>query len=224
MNMARVKFFGLFICALCRVQTVNFCRLATAFETPAKSESALRRIQRFMAESAPDSNLPACLIFKMLPHRPPYKPVMDRTGWKSGQTDINVLAPAIVYDGIAFLIPISMPGRCGNPNTGERVGIINRYVKLFGAETVDCLPADREFTGKHRMGRLNQNRIRYCIRVRENFGWKIPKTANGSKHFGRSTARIAVRAGFCSRFIGSAGNSVIFQPQKLFMTKFLNCK
>ncbi|MDR1055193.1 MAG: IS4 family transposase, partial [Prevotellaceae bacterium] len=57
MNIARVKFFGLFICALCKVQTVSFCKLATAFETPAKSGSALRRIQRFMAGYVLDSNL-----------------------------------------------------------------------------------------------------------------------------------------------------------------------
>ncbi|MDR1054659.1 MAG: hypothetical protein LBL90_02280 [Prevotellaceae bacterium] len=50
MNMARVKFFILFICVLCKVQIVSFCKLATEFETPAKSGSALRRIQGFMAE------------------------------------------------------------------------------------------------------------------------------------------------------------------------------
>jgi hypothetical protein len=49
-------------------------------------------------------NLLACLIFKMLPHKPPYKPVMDRTSWKFGQTNMNVLTLAIVYDGIAFPI------------------------------------------------------------------------------------------------------------------------
>ncbi|MDR1054438.1 MAG: hypothetical protein LBL90_01090 [Prevotellaceae bacterium] len=44
MNMASVKLFGLFICALCKVQTINLCKLATAFETPTKSGSVLRRI------------------------------------------------------------------------------------------------------------------------------------------------------------------------------------
>jgi hypothetical protein len=70
MNMAHVKFFGLFICVLCKVQTVSFCKLAAAFETPAKSSSALRRIQRFIAEYALDSKLIAHLIFKILAHKP----------------------------------------------------------------------------------------------------------------------------------------------------------
>jgi hypothetical protein len=36
MNLARIKFFGMFICALCKVQTVCFDKLATAFEISAK--------------------------------------------------------------------------------------------------------------------------------------------------------------------------------------------
>ncbi|MDR1055340.1 MAG: hypothetical protein LBL90_05850 [Prevotellaceae bacterium] len=87
MNMASIKFFGLFICALCKVQIVSFCKLATAFETPAKSGFALRRIQGFMAEYALDSKLLALLIFKILPRQPPFKLVMDRTSWKFGKTN-----------------------------------------------------------------------------------------------------------------------------------------
>jgi hypothetical protein len=45
MNLARIKFFGMFICALCKVQTVGYEKPATAFETEAKADSSLRRIQ-----------------------------------------------------------------------------------------------------------------------------------------------------------------------------------
>ena len=91
MNLARIKFFGMFICALCKVQTVCFEKLAIAFETGAKAGSSLRRIQRFMADYMLDTDLIARLIFKMLPHKPPYRLAMDRTNWKFGQTNINVL-------------------------------------------------------------------------------------------------------------------------------------
>jgi len=91
MNLARIKFFGMFICALCKVQTVCFEKLALSFETKAQSGSSLRRIQRFMADYVLDTDLIARMIFKMLPHEPPYGLVMDRTNWKFGQTNINVL-------------------------------------------------------------------------------------------------------------------------------------
>jgi len=69
----------MFICALCKVQTVCFEKLAIAFESSVQSGSSLRRIQRVMVEYALDTDLIARLIFKMLPHKPPYRLVRDRT-------------------------------------------------------------------------------------------------------------------------------------------------
>ena len=57
MNLARIKFFGLFICALCKVQTVCFEKLAAAFDADAKVYSSLRRIPRFMSEYLLDTDL-----------------------------------------------------------------------------------------------------------------------------------------------------------------------
>ena len=84
MNLVRIKFFGLFLCALCKVQSVSFEKLSTAFGSEAWSESSLRRIQRFMAEYVLDSDWIACFIFKLLPRQPPYRLAMDRTNWKIG--------------------------------------------------------------------------------------------------------------------------------------------
>ncbi|KAA6350174.1 hypothetical protein EZS27_002440 [termite gut metagenome] len=79
MNLARIKFFGMFVCALCKVQTVGFDKLATAFECGSKSESSLRRIQRFMSDYKLNTDLIAQLIFKLLPHKPPFRLALDRT-------------------------------------------------------------------------------------------------------------------------------------------------
>jgi hypothetical protein len=49
MNLARIKLLSLFIQALCKVQTVNFDRLAGSFDSASQKESSLRRIQRFFA-------------------------------------------------------------------------------------------------------------------------------------------------------------------------------
>jgi hypothetical protein len=183
MNLARIKFFGLFICALCKVQTVCFEKLALAFESAAQSDSSLRRIQRFMSDYVLDSDLIARLIFKMLPHQPPYRLAMDRTNWQFGKIDINVLTLAIVYQGVAFPILISMLDKRGNSNTKERIEIINRYIRLFGKQTIDCLLADREFVGEKWINYLNNNRIRYYIRIKENFYVDDPRTGKRFKVF-----------------------------------------
>ena len=99
MNLVHIKVFGLFICALYKVQTVCFEKLATAFETDAKSGSSLRRIQRFMASYAPDTDLIAQLIFKMLPHAP----------LPSGNGPDE---PAVRQDKLMYLHWLSCIGEC----------------------------------------------------------------------------------------------------------------
>lgn len=183
MNLARIKFFGMFLCALCKVQTVCFEKLSIAFEAEAKSSSSLRRIQRFMAEYVLDTDLIARLIFSMLPHSPPYRLAMDRTNWQFGATDINVLTLAIVYDGVAFPVLISMLDKRGNSNTQERIAIIERYIRLFGYPTIDCLLADREFVGEKWIEYLNNHQIKYFIRIRENFYVDDPRTGKRFKAF-----------------------------------------
>jgi hypothetical protein len=183
MNLAHIKFFGLFICTLCKVQTICFEKLATAFETDAMSKSSLRRIQRFMANYVLDTDLIARIIFKMLPHQPPYRLAIDRTNWKFGETNINVLTLAIVYQGVAFPILMIMLDKLGNSDTAERIRIMNRYLRLFGRETIDCLLADREFVGEHWIAYLNNHKIRYYIRIRENFIVHDPRTGRELKAF-----------------------------------------
>jgi hypothetical protein len=72
----------------------------------------------------------ACLIFKTVAHKPSFKQVKDRISWKFGKTNINVLTLAIMYDGVAFPILISMLDKLGNSHTLERVEVINSYKQL----------------------------------------------------------------------------------------------
>jgi len=178
MNLARIKFFGLFICALCRVQTVCFEKLAASFDADVRVDSSLRRIQRFMSDYLLDTNLIARFAFALLPHRPPYRLALDRTNWKFGSTNINVLVLAIVYQGVAFPVLFKMMPKFGNSSTNERIELIQRYIDLFGIQTIDCLLADREFIGNHWLAYLNFNKIRYHIRIRENFWVIIPKNGH----------------------------------------------
>jgi len=181
MNLARIKFFGLFICALCKVQTVCFEKLATSFEHDVRVDSSLRRIQRFMSEYLLDTDLIARLIFALLPHKPPYRLAVDRTNWKFGAANINILVLAIVYQGVAFPVIFTMMPKFGNSSTEERIELMQRYINLFGADTIECLLADREFVGDHWLGYLNHNQIRYHIRIRENFWVDIPRNGHRVK-------------------------------------------
>jgi hypothetical protein len=181
MNLARIKFFGLFICALCKVQTVCFEKLAAGFDTDVKVDSSLRRIQRFISEYLLDTNLIARLIFAVLPHKPPYRLIMDRTNWKFGTSNINVLVLAIVYQGISFPVLFTMMPKFGNSSISERIELVQRYIELFGIDTIECLLADREFIGDEWLAYLNNNHIQYHIRIRENFWIEIPRNKHRVK-------------------------------------------
>ncbi len=53
-NFVRLKLISMFVIALCKVQTVGFEKLANAFDTKAKADSRLRRIQRFNTPAGAD--------------------------------------------------------------------------------------------------------------------------------------------------------------------------
>lgn len=169
-NRARLKFMALMIMALCKVQTVNFERLSQGFESSTKGESSLRRIQRFMAAYVLDMDLISHMIYSLLPHKPPYGLIMDRTNWQFGKSDINILVISIAYQGLSFpLIYKLIPGK-GASHTNERIDIIKHYIRLFGVQSIKELLADREFIGNKWLNFLRQEKIKYHIRVLAHHG------------------------------------------------------
>ncbi|MCU0461357.1 MAG: hypothetical protein MUF36_04995 [Bacteroidales bacterium] len=179
MNLARIKFFGLFISALCKVQTLCFEKLAFGFDSGVKAESSLRRIQRFISEYSFDSDLVARFIFALLPHEQPYRMVLDRTNWKFGTKNINILTLGIVYKGVAFPILFHIMLKFGNSSIQERIDSMELFIRLFGSGSIECLLDDGEFVGDKWLEYLNKLSIEYHIRIRENFWVEIP--GNGHK-------------------------------------------
>ena len=102
MNLARIKFMAFMLHALCVVQTVSLHKLAAAMPTPVEKGSNLRRIQRFMAKYALNLDFVARMIFSLLPVETGLVLSMDRTNWKFGDFNINILMLGVAYKGIAF--------------------------------------------------------------------------------------------------------------------------
>jgi len=174
-NLSRLKLITMFVFALCKVQTVGFEKLANAFDSEAMATSSLRRIQRFIAHYDLSSDLIAKLIFGLLPDKENLKLSIDRTNWKFGQTNINIFMLGITYKGVAFPLLFKMLDKRGNSNCQERIDLVNRFIQLFGTNCIDCLMADREFIGDDWIKFLNDNKIRYYIRIRNNFKIFLPQ-------------------------------------------------
>jgi len=174
LNLARVKLIALFICSLCKVQTVTFSKLANSFDSQANPSSSLRRIQRFIANFSISSNLVAKLIFSLLPKQENLILSIDRTNWKFGQSNINIFMLGVVYKGVAFPLLFKMLDKQGNSNVQERIDLVNHFTSLFGKQCIKSLVADREFIGDKWIAFLNQENIKYHIRIRNNFQVYIP--------------------------------------------------
>lgn len=168
-NKARIKLISMMILALCKVKTVSYIDLSNAFDSSASPDSSIRRIQRFMAEFNFPMEIVSKLIFSILPMKNNLTLVLDRTNWKFGKTDINILMLGVAYKNMAIPIMFKMLGKKGNSHTSERITLMSQFISWFGKDCIDCLVADREFIGHHWLDYLTENRIRYYIRLRNNF-------------------------------------------------------
>lgn len=175
LNLARIRLICMLINALCKVKSVNFSKLSVGFDTKTKASSNFRRIQRFIAQVDLPMEWIAKFIFDLLPEKENLVLVMDRTNWKFGDSNINILMLGVSYKNIAFPLMFKMLDKRGNSNTQERIELIQNFINWFGKDRIDCLLADREFIGQDWLSFLNSNDIRYHIRIRNNFKLFLPK-------------------------------------------------
>lgn len=115
LHLARIRVICLFITALCKTKSVNFVKVSAGFDSPSLASSCMRRIQRFMAEAELPMKLASSLIFNMLPIKGKLILVMDRTNWKFGNSNINILMLGVAYRAIAIPLLFKMLDKRGNP-------------------------------------------------------------------------------------------------------------
>jgi hypothetical protein len=164
---SRLDFLAKFILALFKVKTVNLAQVATAFPGRAKVESHYKRLQRFFRSFSLDYRVLAKVLTSLLPIREAaWVLTLDRTNWKFGKVDINILMLGIASKGIAFPVLWSFLAKAGNSNTSERIELLERFIALFGIEKLAYLVADREFVGKGWFAYLRSRSIRLRIRIK----------------------------------------------------------
>jgi hypothetical protein len=86
--------------------------------------------------------------------------------------------------------------------------LLERFIRLFGKDCIDCIRADKEFVGQEWIKFLNDSRIRYYIRIRNNFKVFLPRKGKeipvkwlfqglktgGIKHYSRI---VKLKGGYC---------------------------
>lgn len=78
------------------------------------------------------------------------------------------MALGLAHRGTAFGLMWSLLPKLGNSNQAERVCLLKRLLKLMPAPEIKALVADREFIGKDWFAFLQQEQIKFHIRIRKN--------------------------------------------------------
>jgi len=175
-NKARIYCFSSMLISLLQKRTVNLTSLALGIRSETDISSRYRRLQRFFSEVEIDYGVVAGLILSMFfGDDDRFYLTMDRTNWKWGKTNINILMLGVVYKGQAIPVLWLILNKRGNSNMRERIAFIKRFIRLFGKERIKGILADREFIGSIWFNWLKEEKIPFVIRVKENFLWKNSK-------------------------------------------------
>lgn len=164
-NRARIKFVARFLLALYSMQTVNLSILANAFSGSAQIESNYKRLQRFLRQFEMPYAEVAEFVVRMLRLPGPYVLALDRTNWKVGAVDLNILMLSIVYRGAGIPVVWIVLPKAGNSDTGERITVMQIFLNLFGSQNIACLLGDREFIGRDWFRFLRHHQIRFQMRL-----------------------------------------------------------
>ncbi|GGO41436.1 hypothetical protein HNQ08_005486 [Deinococcus humi] len=91
--------------------------------------------------------------------------ILDRTNWKFGKHDINILLLSAVWKGFSLPLMWTLLPHSGASDQRTREALVERFLTACPECQVRCLLADREFIGEHWFGFLDRHNIAPCIRL-----------------------------------------------------------
>lgn len=166
---SRLNCLAQILVGLLTVRTVNLVQLAQAMTTGSSAEARYKRLRRFFAEFTGFTfeNLSKFLlaIFNL---QGPWQLSMDRTNWRWGKSDINILMLSVKCNSIAIPVIWRFLSKKGNSNFNERVELIEGFIKIFGERQIEELLCDREFGSSDWFKWLQAKNIHFTIRIKQN--------------------------------------------------------
>jgi hypothetical protein len=169
-HLARIKFMAIFLCIVFVAKSTNLAKIAGLMPDNTEIESRYRRCQRFFSDFKIEENRIAKFLMKLYPgNKNKIFLAMDRTNWKFGKHDINILTLCITHEGIAFPVMWTLlDNNGGSSNTNQRIELIEKFISIFGSWRIESLLCDREFIGEEWIDYLkNKAKINFCIRIKE---------------------------------------------------------
>lgn len=169
LNKSKLEILSWMVIGLLSKQTVNLVKLSSAIVGKAKDKSNYKRLQRLISGDTIDFDEIARFNYnQILSQKDSLYLVLDRTNWKLGRTDINILMLSAVHEGVVVPLYYELLDHQGNSDSAIRIKLMKRYIAKFGKSSIACILGDREFIGKDWLGWLHSEGIKFNIRVKGN--------------------------------------------------------
>ncbi len=168
LSKSRLETLSGLIVGIVNARTVNLSHVAAQFSDTAKTGSSYRRLQRFFQYVELDGDWTAQSVISILGIKPPWLVCIDRTQWKVGRSDINILMLAVVKGRRRIPLMWTLLNDAGTFHSDQRIALMQRYLDLFGAASIRYLLADREFIGPRWIDFLLRKNVLFSIRVKDN--------------------------------------------------------
>lgn len=167
-NKARIACLAQILQALICARTVNLTQISSFFQSSAKQESSYRRVRRFFSEFSFDITAIVPFILTLFCLKGQVILILDRTNWKWGKRDINILLLSIAYRGIGIPLFWSVLNSAATSSTSDRISILKKILQQIGHRRIHAFLADREFIGEDWFRFLKKAKIPFVIRIKKN--------------------------------------------------------
>ncbi len=170
-NLARIKCLVLLIFALLEAKSVNLSKLKNFFTSKATPDARNKRLKRFLSQVEFLSDKLAVFLFKIMKidEFEALTLILDRTNWKFGNKDCNILYLAVAYKGIAIPLFWSVleEQKRGNSKAQNRIDLIQKFIDCFTKDRIAWIIGDREFIGKKWINWLQEKHIPFIMRIKD---------------------------------------------------------
>ena len=147
----RLSMLSKLIIALLKLGTVSYSKLSIVINPSVKKDSNFKRIQRFMKEFSFCRSSYINFAWRLFSDSDNWVALsIDRTNWKFGKQNINILLIGISYRGTAVPLIWKMLDKRGNSSQHERIELIDALLNILTIDQkrkIRCILADREFIG-----------------------------------------------------------------------------
>jgi hypothetical protein len=167
LSKSRLETLCLIVVGMISARTVNLSHLASERPGTARIASTYRRLQRFFQHVRLGRDWSAPLVIRLLGLEGSWRLALDRTQWKIGSRDVNILMLAVLTPRFRVPLMWTVLDGAGCSHSDARIALMRRYLAVFGASTVELLLADREFVGVRWLKFLNDNNIPFAVRLKE---------------------------------------------------------